>query len=226
MRASRQKSLLCFALLGGLAGAGQAETESWRSSADAVSVAASASWHGSQPGSPRSIAARIQKPYDPSAETTTEYFEKLDKYMTALRELGDTQVSPAAIDELKDRAQVLDLMYTSKTARTTEAEVSFLKKQLLGIFVDADDGYAPAAETRISTLRTMLSERGADGPAIEQRYRRGGLPTPSPRRAVTPPPRQRTQYHNMDTPPPSPRQSQVAVATTASRGAHFRCIVF
>ena len=97
------------------AGAGRVETESYRSSADAVSVAASASWHGSQPGSPRSIVARIQKPYEPSAETTTEYSEKLDKYVAALRELGDSQVSPAAIEELKDRAQVTDLMYTSKT---------------------------------------------------------------------------------------------------------------
>ena len=54
----------------------------------------------------------------------------------------------------------------------------------------------------------MLTERGADGPAIEQRYRRGGAPTPSPREQETPPPRSRTQYIPIDTPPPSPRQSQ------------------
>ena len=118
------------------AGAGRVETESYKSSANAVSVAASASWHGSQPGSPRSIIARIQKPFDPAEETAPEYSDQLDKYMTALHELGNSQVSAATIEELKDRAQVVDMMYTSKTRNTATAEISFLKKQLMCIIID------------------------------------------------------------------------------------------
>ena len=175
---------------------------SHRSSDEPQSYAPSTSWDSEAPHTAEERTARMLRTYDPTKETVAEYAERLDKQLEGLAALGmEALIATSTIDKLKDGAEVTFDM-RSKT-HTTKEEISYLKKQLSSILSDVEDGFAPAEALRITTLRSMLSARGADGPAIEQRYRRGEVPTPSPpRRTETPPPRGKTEYHNVFTPDP------------------------
>ena len=53
-------------------------------------------------------------------------------------------------------------------------------------------------ELRVAVLREMLTARGQNAFALEQKYRQGGVPTPSP-------PRRRPETFEIHTPPPTAR---------------------
>ena len=117
-----------------------------------------------QPGTPGSLNAKLQIPFDPAKEPIERYLERTQRIVTALSSLGKP-VAEGVVDGLQAEAEVLLSIYES-APNDRDAQNERLKEEFAFQFLDIDGTATQFA--KLTALENVLARRGFDPARLRQ----------------------------------------------------------